>query len=424
MSKKNSLFIFILICLFMFVGIDRVEAATGMYCVYKKGVTNHFNMLVQDNYGDFNVYYIEKDLDIMLSNDNINYDSFLWKNAVDVYGNNFIFDIDDEQKDSNGDLISCPKYFREQNLTFSNDKDGIKISELDFLDEFDYELLEEKSKIFNDSSIKSNNISFAFLTSDVIIDEKSYTSQNYKEQWLSDPIYEQSCLYAYQLGSKLMSIQLDIDFTNKKVRVSAVDFLENGYDNVFDEPVFTVATNFVTDYNVSYIERYYKNSCPFELMGYVSNGSETLGDANDKILYFSYNMKAFKGDDTPFEPYRYNLVKSQPQVGDISITIDKNIVDVENCEDLLGSELTEILHTAVNVVKILVPILLIVLGIVDFSQAVFGSKEDDMKKASSKFIKRVIIGVVIFFIPSILNLLLLIASSIWGNIDPTLCGIL
>ena len=84
----------------------------------------------------------------------------------------------------------------------------------------------------------------------------------------------------------------------------------------------------------------------------------------------------------------------------------------------------KILHDAVNLVKILVPLILIALGIVDFAKAVFGSKEDDMKKSASRFIKRVIIAIVIFFIPSFLNVILTIAHSIWGNIDPSLCGII
>ena len=72
----------------------------------------------------------------------------------------------------------------------------------------------------------------------------------------------------------------------------------------------------------------------------------------------------------------------------------------------------------------MIPLLLIALGIVDFAKAVFGGNEDNMKKSAVKFGKRVLIGIVIFFIPSILNIILDIANKIWGNIDPSLCGIL
>jgi hypothetical protein len=49
-----------------------------------------------------------------------------------------------------------------------------------------------------------------------------------------------------------------------------------------------------------------------------------------------------------------------------------------------------------------------------------------MKKAQSKFIKRLIIAIVIFLIPTLLSFILKLANDIWGifgeNID--LCGII
>ena len=41
----------------------------------------------------------------------------------------------------------------------------------------------------------------------------------------------------------------------------------------------------------------------------------------------------------------------------------------------------------------------------------------------SKFIKRLIVAVIIFLVPSLLQLLLSIASNIWPEIDATMCGI-
>lgn len=37
----------------------------------------------------------------------------------------------------------------------------------------------------------------------------------------------------------------------------------------------------------------------------------------------------------------------------------------------------------------------------DFSKAVFSSKDDDMKKAREKFIKRIVAAVLVFFSPNI-----------------------
>ena len=68
-------------------------------------------------------------------------------------------------------------------------------------------------------------------------------------------------------------------------------------------------------------------------------------------------------------------------------------------------------------------VLLIVLGILDFTKAIFSSSEDEMKKAQSKFMKRVLAAVLVFLIPTLVNLLLKIANGIWSNIDPNSCNI-
>lgn len=70
--------------------------------------------------------------------------------------------------------------------------------------------------------------------------------------------------------------------------------------------------------------------------------------------------------------------------------------------------------------KIIVPILVILLGIIDLGKAVLASKEDQMRKAQSTFIKRLLIGVVIFFIPTILDLIMFFIDLVLGY---TTCGL-
>lgn len=59
-----------------------------------------------------------------------------------------------------------------------------------------------------------------------------------------------------------------------------------------------------------------------------------------------------------------------------------------------------------NWVKILVPVLIILLSSMDFFKAVFANEDDAMKKAYGKLIKRLMIAVVIFLIPSLLEWLI------------------
>jgi ABC-type spermidine/putrescine transport system permease subunit II len=64
--------------------------------------------------------------------------------------------------------------------------------------------------------------------------------------------------------------------------------------------------------------------------------------------------------------------------------------------------------------KIAVPVIIIGLGMLDFSKAVLASKEDEMRKAQSTFIKRVLIGVTVFFVPTIINVLMYIMDVVLG----------
>lgn len=57
-------------------------------------------------------------------------------------------------------------------------------------------------------------------------------------------------------------------------------------------------------------------------------------------------------------------------------------------------------------VKYIIPVILIVLGILDFIRAVTKDKEEEMKKAQDRFVKRLIAAALIFIIPFILGFVL------------------
>ena len=52
--------------------------------------------------------------------------------------------------------------------------------------------------------------------------------------------------------------------------------------------------------------------------------------------------------------------------------------------------------------KIIIPLLIIILGMIDLGKAVVAQRDDEIKKATSSIIKRVVIGIVIFFIPTLI----------------------
>lgn len=59
----------------------------------------------------------------------------------------------------------------------------------------------------------------------------------------------------------------------------------------------------------------------------------------------------------------------------------------------------------VNLIKIAIPIILIIFGMLDLAKAVMSNDEKEMKGAQTKLIKRVIYAVAVFLVVSIVQLL-------------------
>jgi hypothetical protein len=70
-----------------------------------------------------------------------------------------------------------------------------------------------------------------------------------------------------------------------------------------------------------------------------------------------------------------------------------------------------IVSTIILLIKIVVPILLIIFGMLDLGKAVMASKEDEIKKGQQTFIKRLIAAVLVFFVISIVQIVVRFASN-------------
>ena len=51
--------------------------------------------------------------------------------------------------------------------------------------------------------------------------------------------------------------------------------------------------------------------------------------------------------------------------------------------------------------KIIIPLIIIIYGMIDFGKAVVAEKDDDIKKSAKSLGRRAIAGIIIFFIPTI-----------------------
>lgn len=85
-----------------------------------------------------------------------------------------------------------------------------------------------------------------------------------------------------------------------------------------------------------------------------------------------------------------------------------------DCTAVLGKETTVLLQDVFNWVQLATPCLVLILCSVDCAQAVIAQDEKGMQKALNNSIKRISIGVAIFFVPVLLGFLLDMAGIATG----------
>lgn len=73
------------------------------------------------------------------------------------------------------------------------------------------------------------------------------------------------------------------------------------------------------------------------------------------------------------------------------------------CSDSSILSLILFIKKILNVVKILLPVALIVLGMVDMAKAVFQSDDRQMAENKNKFLVRLLAAVIVFFVPTVIN---------------------
>ena len=82
------------------------------------------------------------------------------------------------------------------------------------------------------------------------------------------------------------------------------------------------------------------------------------------------------------------------------------ILDVESICGAIDNNLAELLHTAIAIVKVAIPLLLIIFGMLDLGKGVIASKEDEIKSGQRMFIKRLISAILVFFVVAIVQLVI------------------
>lgn len=89
------------------------------------------------------------------------------------------------------------------------------------------------------------------------------------------------------------------------------------------------------------------------------------------------------------------------------------------CNGIFGDpsddgSLAYMINTGLGWIRIIAPILVIVFGSIDMFKAVIASNPDQMKKAQNTLVKRILIAIGLFFVPTVVNLILDLASASMG----------
>ncbi|CCY45927.1 unknown [Firmicutes bacterium CAG:822] len=89
------------------------------------------------------------------------------------------------------------------------------------------------------------------------------------------------------------------------------------------------------------------------------------------------------------------------------------------CEGILvPNVLFNVVSTIITGIKIVVPILLIIWGMLDFAKSVVAKKEEDIKKYQKAFVSRLISALVVFLIIFIVQLAVNLVSGVEDSSNP------
>ena len=118
-----------------------------------------------------------------------------------------------------------------------------------------------------------------------------------------------------------------------------------------------------------------------------------------------YSRNFDDGKNIDYDAYRV--------VGESNCRTDSILNDKVSCGNIgsFNRKIPEITSWIIVIIEILVPVILVIMGAIDFVKAIISSKDDEMRKAQQVFIKRLITAAIIFFIVAITKLIVSLVSN-------------
>lgn len=95
------------------------------------------------------------------------------------------------------------------------------------------------------------------------------------------------------------------------------------------------------------------------------------------------------------------------------LEVSAAVADSTLCDGILiPNAMFDLVSTIIKGIKIVVPILLVIWGMIDFAKSVVAKKEEDIKKYQKAFVSRVISALVVFLIVFIVQFAVNIVSGV------------
>lgn len=167
-----------------------------------------------------------------------------------------------------------------------------------------------------------------------------------------------------------------------------------------------------------YFESYFKptspSSCPSE-----SEAKVYFIDGN-RTFYVGKIDETFDGSNsTPETPSEPEEPKKPGEYAENIGTLDSGTATV-SCGTItdIPASIPNTVHIIYMIIQIFVPLALIIFGMIDMARAVMGQKEDEIKKGQQTLIKRIIAAAVVFFVFSVVKLVI---SFVSDSSDVTAC---
>lgn len=243
---------------------------------------------------------------------------------------------------------------------------------------------------FNETSSKTDYVKIAFSDGNTILVE-FYSDQN------PDLVKKmKSVMKSFQNGTVTLNNGIVFTVNNEKDKTYEMD------KSSYRTPFFGDLVAGQVDYEGGVVS--------------LSQIQFFLTSSNDSFPVFGhviYNQEVLSSisTGTTIEDIHFiKMVKKSNSESDKSDKSDKVGSTIESagttyCSDPNFIKPFKFIGRILSIVKIVIPIVIIIFGVIDLFQAVLGSKGDEINKSIKNLLFRAIAGIAIFFIPTLINLI-------------------